>query len=253
MEIKKLTRSPWLRSPTAECETAREFSQPARLVLLGAPGVGKGTQAQLLSKRLGACHLSTGDMLRAVRNLSSSERTPAIISALDCMEHGELVPDKIVLQLIRERLRCLKCESGFILDGFPRTVVQAEALERTLEQLRITLGGVLSYELPTERIVSRLSGRRTCPDCGAVFHIEARPSREPGICDHCGGSLQIRNDDRPETIKVRMRSYQTSTTPLADFFEKRGLLRRVSAEGTPEEIFERSLSMFGRRLSLARA
>ena len=143
--------------------------------------------------------------------------------------------------LIRERVGCLRCEGGFLLDGFPRTVAQAEALKELLQSEHLRLDAVLSYELPLEKVVARLSGRRTCPGCKAVFHIEARPPKVQGVCDHCGGALYQREDDRPESIRVRMHAYERSTAPLADFYRHEGLLVPVSAEGSPEEIFERSL------------
>jgi adenylate kinase len=208
--------------------------------LLGAPGVGKGTQAELLCANLGACHLSTGDIFRAAKALNPAERTPALTAALDYMRRGDLVPDETVLEMVAERKGCLRCEGGFLLDGFPRTVAQAEALEKLLAGEHLKLDAVLSYELALEQVVSRLSGRRTCPDCKAVFHVESRPPRVHGVCDHCGGKLYQREDDRPESIRVRMEAYERSTAPLADFYRRRKLLLPISAEGTPEEIFGRT-------------
>jgi len=137
---------------------------------------------------------------------------------------------------------CLRCEGGFLLDGFPRTVAQAEALEQLLKKERLNLDAVMSYELPIDRVVARLSGRRTCQNCKAVFHIETRPSKVEGICDHCGGKLFQREDDRPESIRVRMKAYETSTAPLAEFYQQRNLLVTISAEGAPEEIFTRTIA-----------
>jgi adenylate kinase len=242
METKR-ERSAWLKGPTAQCETRSQAQGPARrLVLLGAPGVGKGTQAELLCANLGACHLSTGDIFRAAKALDPCERTAALSAALDFMKRGELVPDQTVLDMVAERLGCLRCEGGFLLDGFPRTVAQAEALEKLLTDQRIGLDAVLSYELPIDTIVSRLSGRRTCSNCKAVYHTETRPSKVANVCDHCGGSLFQREDDRPESVRVRMEAYERSTAPLSDFYRKRNLLVPVSAEGTPEEIFARTLA-----------
>ncbi len=235
-------RKAWLQGPGAACNLPpNRPSQLRRLVLLGAPGVGKGTQAEMLCAELGACHLSTGDIFRAAKTAQACERTPALESALEYMRRGDLVPDETVLALVAERVGCLKCEGGFLLDGFPRTVAQAEALEQLLRQNRLKLDAVISYELPIEKIVARLSGRRTCPGCKAVFHTEARPPKVEGVCDHCGAKLYQREDDRPESIRVRMEAYETSTAPLADFYRKRRLLRSVSAEGAPEEIFDRTL------------
>jgi adenylate kinase len=241
MEMKR-DRKAWIRGETVQCELPpKRNAQPHRMVLLGAPGVGKGTQAELLCAHLGACQLSTGDIFRAAKALDPSERTPALTAALEYMRRGDLVPDETVLALVAERMGCLRCEGGFLLDGFPRTVAQAEALEMLLAGEKLKLDAVLSYELPLENVVSRLSGRRTCPNCKAVFHVEARPPKVAGVCDHCGGKLYQREDDRPESIRVRMEAYERSTAPLADFYRRRNLLLSIPAEGTPEEIFQRTL------------
>jgi adenylate kinase len=234
-------RTPWLRGGTERCLVpAKPQEKPFRLVLLGAPGIGKGTQAEMLGARLGACHLSTGDVFRAARELDACERTPALTAALDYMRRGELVPDETVLAVVAERMGCLHCRGGFLLDGFPRTVAQAEALEKFLAAQKVQLDAVLSYDLPLEQVIARLSGRRTCPGCKAVFHVEARPPKGDGICDHCGGKLYQREDDRQEAIRVRMEAYETSTAPLAEFYRRRGLLVSIAADGAPEKIFERT-------------
>ncbi len=211
-----------------------------RIVLLGAPGIGKGTQAELLCERLGTCHLSTGDVFRTAKCLPESEQTPSMKEALRFMRQGALVPDETVLALVRDRLRCLRCSGGFLLDGFPRTVAQAEALEKTLANEHIQLTAVLDYELPLERVVARISGRRTCTSCKAVFHVATRPPKVADVCDHCGASLFQREDDRQESVEVRMKAYAISTKPLIDFYQKRGLLISISAEGSPEEIYQRT-------------
>ena len=241
MQLKQ-DRKAWLQAGTAQCEPPPVPQQhPRRLVLLGAPGVGKGTQAELLCANLGACHLSTGDIFRAAKALNPAERTPTLTAALEFMRRGDLVPDETVLALVAERVGCLRCEGGFLLDGFPRTVAQAEALENLLAGENLKLDAVLSYELPLEQVVARLSGRRTCPNCKAVFHVETRPPKVAGVCDHCGGKLYQREDDRPESIRVRMEAYERSTAPLADFYRRRKLLLPISAEGSPEAIFKRTL------------
>jgi adenylate kinase len=197
---------------------------------------------------LGCCHLSTGDVFRTVKSCCEDELTPAMQNALDHMKRGELVPDETVLNMVGERLKCLNCSGGFLLDGFPRTVAQAKALEQLLESHDIKLTAVFNYELPIEQIVSRISGRRTCTDCKAVYHITARPPKVAGVCDRCGGKLYQREDDRPESVKVRMEAYQNSTKPLIDFYEQRGLLLSISAEGSPEEIYHRTrISALARR------
>ena len=213
-------RTAWIQGGEARCKTApRRQLQPRRLVLLGAPGIGKGTQAELLCEGLGTCHLSTGDVFRAAKTLAPTERSPALDAALDFMRRGDLVPDSTVLDLVRERLRCLTCQGGFLLDGFPRTVVQAEALTKSLRKENVFLEAVLSYELPIDQVVARLSGRRTCAGCKAVFHVTARPPKQDGICDHCGGKLYQREDDRPEAIRVRMDAYEKSTAPLIEYYK----------------------------------
>lgn len=243
--ITKNDRAAWLKGGDALCSIPPTAppGKTWRLVLLGAPGVGKGTQAQLLSERLGACHLSTGDVFRAAKCLADGERSPALNRALEFMRRGELVPDEIVLDMVGERVSCLRCSGGFLLDGFPRTVAQAEALERLLQREKLALTAVLDFELPIEEIVARLGGRRTCPGCKAVFHVTGLPPRVEGICDHCGGKLIQREDDRPEAIRVRMAAYEKSTRPLMEFYRQRGLLVTIAAAKTPGETFQRTMTM----------
>ena len=237
-------RKAWLHGLGSACNLGPEkVNRARRLVLLGAPGVGKGTQAEFLCSKLKACHLSTGDIFRAAKAAKACELTPALNAAVQFMRRGELVPDETVLALVSERINCLKCEGGFLLDGFPRTVAQAEALDSLLKRNGIQLDAVVSYELPLELVVARLSGRRTCPQCKAVFHVQARPPKVEGICDHCGAKLYQREDDRQESVRVRMEAYETSTVPLTDFYRSGGLLRSISADGAPEDIFERTLKM----------
>jgi adenylate kinase len=242
MNRKVQDQAAWLKGGEARCSVVpRHRKHPWRLVLLGAPGVGKGTQGELLSGQLGACHLSTGDVFRAAKCLTEGERSPALESALGQMKRGELVSDQTVLTMVDERVRCLRCCGGFILDGFPRTVAQAQALEQSLQLERIELDAVLDYELPIEEIVSRLGGRRTCPGCKTVFHVQYKQPRVEGICDYCGGVLVQREDDRPEAIRVRMKAYEESTRPLIDFYESRGLLTKIAADGTPADICQCSI------------
>jgi len=246
----KPDRAAWLKGGEAHCNVAPETPpRPRRLVLLGAPGVGKGTQAELLTERMGACHLSTGDVFRNAKCLNECDRTPTMTRALEYMRRGDLVPDEIVLGLVAERSRCLRCRGGFLLDGFPRTVAQAEALDRVLAAHEIQLDAVLSYDLPLEKVVARLSGRRTCSACKAVFHVDARPPKSPGVCDHCGAALYQREDDRPESVRTRMQAYEENTTPLAGFYRRKGILVSILAEGTPEEIFGRTLAALQKRQS----
>jgi adenylate kinase len=233
-------RAAWFRGGDTQCETLPAPRDPARrLVLLGPPGAGKGTQAELLCKALGTCHLSTGDLFRAAQ--CAPQPSAALKDALAAMRRGDLVPDDVVVALVRERAGCLRCHGGFLLDGFPRTRSQAEALDLLLTEQGVTLDAVLSYELPLEEVVARLGGRRTCPGCKAVYHVVTRPPRAEGVCDQCGGRLVQRDDDRPESIRIRMRAYEESTCPLAEYYAQRGTLVPVQASGTPEEILSRSL------------
>src|SRR5208283_1409812 len=241
--------------PSAKCEAA-PVSGPAglaawRLVLLGAPGVGKGTQADLLHQRLGACHLSTGDVFRAAGSRSDCEQTPAMIEALGYIRRGALVPDSTVWEMVRERIECLRCGGGFILDGFPRTLAQAESLQQLMDSEKLALTAVVNYDLPFSEIVARLGGRRTCEKCKAVYHVTERPPKVEGRCDRCEGKLFQREDDRPESIKVRLETYERSTAPLIEFYKKLGLLVQVEASGTPDEIFDRTVgAMESRRMQV---
>jgi adenylate kinase len=220
-----------------------------RLVLLGAPGVGKGTQADLLNQKLQACHLSTGDVFRAAGKRSECELTPAMKAATEYMRRGALVPDTTVWEMVRERSGCLHCGGGFILDGFPRTLAQAEALKQFMHDEAIDLTAVVNYALPISEIVARLSGRRTCEKCKAVFHVTERPPKLEGCCDRCEGKLFQREDDRPESIKVRLEAYDQSTAPLIDFYQKLGLLLQVDASGTPDDICAKTIAGLNSRRS----
>lgn len=236
-------RAAWLHGPLAQCSAVGPgVAKPWRLILLGPPGVGKGTQADLLHQRIGACHLSTGDVFRAAASRGDCNSSPAMQAALEYMRRGALVPDDIVWEMVRERSACLRCRGGFLLDGFPRTLGQAEALRLHLELEGMTLSAVVNYELPLPEIVERLSGRRVCERCKAVFHATRQPPRVAGVCDHCAGQLLQREDDRPESVKVRMEVYGESTAPLIRFYRKLGLLLPVPATGSPEEICTRTLA-----------
>jgi adenylate kinase len=210
------------------------------LVLLGPPGVGKGTQADLLSRSLGACPLSTGEVFRAARGKPIKPGS-AMSRAQACMERGELVSDEIVLGLIRERCRCLHCNGGFMLDGFPRTEAQAQAIDALLATEHLALDAVLSYEVPEPEILARLTGRRVCPRCKSVFHVTARRPERAGFCNNCGGELIQRADDRPEAVQVRLAAYHADTAPLARHYQRKKLLLTIDASKRPEEIFARTL------------
>ena len=235
-------RAAWFHGEDPACQPLpRPQEQAYRLVLLGPPGVGKGTQAELLVQALGACHLSTGEVFRAAKSLAACDRSLALTAALDAMTRGELVSDATVVAMIGERVGCLRCRGGFLLDGFPRTVAQAEALDALLTAHQVSLDAVINFALPLEEIVARLSGRRTCAHCQAVYHTLSRPSTRDGLCDTCSGPLIQRDDDRPAAVRVRMAAYAHSTSPLADYYAQSGRLCSVAAEGTPQEILERTL------------
>ena len=173
----------------------------ARVVLLGPPGAGKGTQAKLLQEEFGTCQISTGDILRK----AVADQTPLGKEAAGYLQSGALVPDAVIINLVAERLKQEDCASGFVLDGFPRTIPQAKSLDDILTQMGLNLNRVLSVKVPKSIIVERLSGRRTCRNCGALSHVEFTPQKKPGVCDHCGGELYQRDDDREETITAPLR------------------------------------------------
>lgn len=199
-----------------------------KLILLGPPGAGKGTQAKMLTDRFGIPQISTGDILRA----AVKEGTPMGVKAKSFMDAGALVPDEVVIGIVRERLQKEDCVGGFILDGFPRTVAQADALKVELAELGKDLNAVISLDVDTEALVERLTGRRTCRDCGRGYHVKFDPSRTAGKCDACGGELYQRDDDREETIRKRLEVYNEQTSPLAGYYRNEGLL--VAVDGMLE-------------------
>jgi len=202
------------------------------LVLLGPPGAGKGTQAKTISSRLGVPHISTGDILReAVAN-----ETELGLEAKGYMDSGALVPDDLVVSMVAERLGREDCREGFILDGFPRTIAQAESLEGTLSREERSLDAVLYFDVDDEQVVRRLSGRRICRECGANYHLDFMPPEEDNRCDKCGGELFQRDDDRAETVRERLRVYYRQTADLVRYYEDRGLLVRVDASLSPSGV-----------------
>lgn len=209
-----------------------------RLVLLGAPGAGKGTQAKKLTEKYSIPQISTGDILRA----AVKEGTPLGKEAKGFMDSGELVPDSVVLGLVKERLGAEDCKAGFILDGFPRNTAQAEALDGILEELRMPLDTALSIDVPREELLKRLTGRRTCRECGQMFNVHFSAPATEGVCDKCGGELYQRDDDKEETIRRRLEIYETQTAPLADYYAQKGILKSVQSKGGIEEIFTKVLS-----------
>jgi adenylate kinase len=213
----------------------------ARVVLLGPPGAGKGTQAKLLEEKFSACQISTGDILRK----AVAERTPLGREASEYINRGALVPDGVIVNLVAERLKEKDCEKGFILDGFPRTIPQATSLNAILNQRGIRLSAVLSVRVPHNVIIERLAGRRTCRNCGALSHVVFTPPKKEGVCDRCGGALYQRDDDREETIANRLKVYEDQTAPLADYYRGQGLLREIDGVGDVDEIRARIIQALG--------
>ena len=197
-----------------------------KLILLGAPGAGKGTQAERLCKELNIPTISTGNILRA----AIKNGTPTGMKAKSFMDAGQLVPDEVIIGIITERLAEADCAGGYILDGVPRTIAQAEALEKA----GIIFDAVVSIEISDEAIMERMSGRRVCESCGASYHVVAVPPKQEGVCDNCGGALVQRKDDAPETVKARLEVYHRETEPLKDFYAQRGLLKSVENQPTVE-------------------
>jgi len=203
------------------------------IILLGAPGSGKGTQAKKLSASYAIPQVSTGDMLReAVKNGTEMGR-----QAKGFMDRGGLVPDEVVIGIVKDRLGAKDCEKGFILDGFPRTIPQAQALDRVVKELGKEITSVLSLEVDEGEIMERLCGRRTCTGCGAMYHVRFNPPKGEGKCDKCGGALFQREDDKEETIRARLVNYKKSTEPLIDYYRGTGKIRSVKASGNIDTIF----------------
>jgi adenylate kinase len=206
-----------------------------RIVLLGAPGVGKGTQAERLAADFHRPKISTGDLLReAVRN-----KTELGLQAKQYMDQGKLVPDAVVIGIVQEKVSQPVCAKGFILDGFPRTVVQAEELSKMLSVCGSELERVVNFEVPREEIIRRLAGRRSCPKCQAVFHVDSSPPQKPGACDRCGEQLVQRSDDKRETVEARLKIYDEHTAPLIAYYRGRGLLSTLDGLGTVDVVYER--------------
>ena len=195
-----------------------------KLILLGAPGAGKGTQAEILSEKLHIPTISTGNMLRA----AIQNGTPVGLEAKSYMDAGKLVPDQVIIGIVAERVAQADCAGGYILDGVPRTLGQAEALD----QAGVTFDRVLSIEISDGEIEERMSGRRVCQSCGAPYHVKARPPKQEGVCDSCGGALAQREDDRPETVRRRLEGYHQETEPLKDYYQAKGVLRTVDNQAT---------------------
>jgi adenylate kinase len=212
-----------------------------RLIMLGPPGAGKGTQARMLGERIHAPQIASGDLLRA----AVRDKTPLGVEAKSYMDKGSLVPDELVLKLIDARLDQADAKDGFILDGFPRSVPQAEALAKMLKKRGETLSKVIAIDVPDEDLVGRISGRRTCRNCNEMYHVIFDPPAKPGICNKCGGELYLRDDDKEETVRHRLVVYNDATKPLLDYYGKAGILAQVDGTGRPDEILGLILAQLG--------
>lgn len=204
-----------------------------KIIMLGAPGAGKGTQAKMIADTYGLPHVSTGDIFR----MNIKNGTQLGMEAKTYMDQGLLVPDELTVRILLDRVGQDDCKNGYVLDGFPRTIPQAEVLEDALTKLGDQIDFAINVEVPDENIIRRMGGRRACLSCGATYHIEHVPPKKEGICDVCGQELVLRDDDKPETVKNRLRVYQEQTQPLIDFYTKKGVLRTVDGTQDMQDVF----------------
>lgn len=212
-----------------------------KIIMLGAPGAGKGTQAKMIAEKCGIPHISTGDIFRA--NIKNGTELGA--KAKEYMDKGLLVPDELVCDLVVDRIQQADCEKGYILDGFPRTIPQAEALEAALNAIEQKLDYAIDIDVPDANIINRMSGRRACVGCGATYHVVFNPTKVEGKCDVCGESLILRDDDKPETVKKRLDVYHTQTQPLIDFYSARKVLVEVDGTQSMDKVFEDIMKILG--------
>ncbi|MCI5740371.1 MAG: adenylate kinase [Lachnospiraceae bacterium] len=212
-----------------------------KIIMLGAPGAGKGTHAKKISEKYSIPHISTGDIFRA----NIKEGTELGKKAKEYMDQGLLVPDELTCDLVMDRIQQDDCKNGFVLDGFPRTIPQAEALTAALEKINEKMDYALDIEIADEKIVERMSGRRVCTKCGAPFHIVNIPPKTEGICDHCGGELEFRADDQPETVLKRLGVYHEQTQPLIEYYAKQGILKEIDGTKSVEEGFASIVEILG--------
>ncbi|EOS76765.1 adenylate kinase [Lachnospiraceae bacterium 10-1] len=204
-----------------------------KIIMLGAPGAGKGTQAKMIAEKYSVPHISTGDIFRA--NIKNG--TQLGMEAKKYMDQGLLVPDELTVKILLDRVAKEDCAGGYVLDGFPRTIPQAQVLDNALKELDDQIDFAINVDVPDENIVRRMGGRRACLSCGATYHIEHIPSKKEGVCDACGKELVLRDDDKPETVKNRLDVYHQQTQPLIDFYEKKGILRTVDGTVDMKDVF----------------
>lgn len=212
-----------------------------KIIMLGAPGAGKGTQAKMIADKYGVPHISTGDIFRA--NIKNG--TELGMEAKKYMDQGLLVPDELTVRILLDRVAQDDCKNGYVLDGFPRTIPQAEVLDSELTKLGDHIDYAINVDVPDENIVKRMSGRRACLTCGATYHIEHVPPKKEGICDVCGSELVLRDDDKPETVKNRLNVYHEQTQPLIDFYTEKGVLKTVDGTVPMEEVFDAITAILG--------
>lgn len=212
-----------------------------KIIMLGAPGAGKGTQAKMIAEKYGIPHISTGDIFRY--NIKNG--TELGKEAKKYMDQGLLVPDELTVKILLDRVAKDDCKNGYVLDGFPRTIPQAEVLEEALTKLGDGIDYAINVEVPDENIVKRMGGRRACVNCGATYHIEHVPPKKEGICDNCGSELILRDDDKPETVKNRLSVYHKQTQPLIDFYNGKGVLRTVDGTVDMKDVFNAIVAILG--------
>ncbi len=204
-----------------------------KIIMLGAPGAGKGTQAKMIADKYSIPHVSTGDIFRA--NIKNG--TALGMEAKKYMDQGQLVPDELTVKILLDRVAQEDCKNGYVLDGFPRTIPQAEVLDKALTELGDSIDYAINVDVPDENIINRMSGRRACVACGATYHIVHIPTKVEGICDRCGAELILRDDDKPETVKKRLDVYHTQTQPLIDYYTAKGVLREVDGTKDMKDVF----------------
>lgn len=212
-----------------------------KIIMLGAPGAGKGTQAKMIADKYGVPHVSTGDIFRA--NIKNG--TELGMEAKKYMDQGLLVPDELTVKILLDRVSQPDCKNGYILDGFPRTIPQAEVLDKALAELGESIDYAIDVDVPDENIVKRMSGRRACVSCGATYHVVHVPPKKEGICDRCGSELILRDDDKPETVKNRLDVYHKQTQPLIDFYTKKGVLKTVDGTVDMQDVFKAIVAILG--------
>ena len=222
-------------------DACAEMRITMKIIMLGAPGAGKGTQAKMIAEKYGVPHVSTGDIFRA----NIKEGTELGKEAKQYMEQGLLVPDELTVKILLDRVAKDDCKNGYVLDGFPRTIPQAEVLDKALNELGDKIDYAIDVDVPDENIVKRMGGRRACLTCGATYHIEHVPPKKEGICDKCGSELVLRDDDKPETVKNRLSVYHEQTQPLIDFYTEKGVLRTVDGTQDMKDVFAAIVKILG--------